>query len=179
MRIETERLVLRRFRPEDVEPLAAMGTDPGVAPWLGWRTRDDALATIERYERNWERFGFGRFAIEDRATGAFVGRVGVMHQKRWTATPEKEEIGWAIVGARQGEGLATEAALAAIADAFDRVGLRRLTSWTAPENVASRRVMEKCGLVYQGVTRWQGADHVWYAIDAPARPDATPTGQAA
>jgi RimJ/RimL family protein N-acetyltransferase len=167
VRIETERLLLRRFRPEDVEALAAMGTDPGVADWLGYRTHDDALATIERYERNWETFGFGRFAVEDRVTGVFVGRVGVMHQPGWTATPEKEEIGWAIVSARHGEGLATEAARAAIADVFDRVGLPRITSWTVPENVASRRVMEKCGLAYRGVTLWKGTNHVWYAIDAP------------
>lgn len=166
MRIETERLVLRRFTLQDLEPLEAMGTDPGVARWLGCRTRDDAVETIERYERSWARFGFGRFAIEDRKTGEFVGRVGVMHQPGWTATPEKEEIGWAIVGARQGEGLATEAARAAIADAFHRVGLQRITSWTVPENLASRRVMEKCGLVYQGVTLWRGADHVWYEIRA-------------
>jgi RimJ/RimL family protein N-acetyltransferase len=172
VRIETERLVLRRWRPEDVEPLAAMGVDPGVADWLGYGTREDALATIERYERNWEMLGFGRFAVLDRQTGAFVGRVGVMHQPAWTATPEKDEIGWAIVSARQGEGLATEAAAAAIADVFDRVGLSRITSWTVPENLASRRVMEKCGLSYGGVTRWNGTEHVWFSLDAPIGQDA-------
>lgn len=85
-----------------------------------------------------------------------------MRQPDWTATPEQDEVGWVIRGERWGQGLATEAAGAAIADAFGRVGLARILSWTTPDNAASRRVMEKCGLRYRGTAPWKGREHVWY-----------------
>ena len=123
MRIETERVVLRRWAEGDVDALARIHSDPAVAAWLGPLTEDDAACTVERYEHHWDVHGFGRFAVTDRATGALVGRVGVMRQPDWTETPEKDEVGWVVAADRWGEGLATEAAGAAIADAFGRVGL--------------------------------------------------------
>jgi RimJ/RimL family protein N-acetyltransferase len=81
-----------------------------------------------------------------------------------SATPEQDEVGWVIAADRWGEGLATEAAVAAIADAFDRVGLERIISWTTPDNLSSRRVMEKCGLTYRGRADWKGNEHVWYDV---------------
>jgi RimJ/RimL family protein N-acetyltransferase len=164
MRIETARLVLRRWESDDVDALFALVTHPDVARWLPYGTRDDAIAAIERYERSFEEHGFGRFAVLDRRTGELVGRVGLMHAPEWSATEEKDEIGWAIARERWGEGLASEAATAAIDDAFDRVGLERIVAWTTPHNVASRRVMEKCGMRHGGSALWKGLPHVWYDI---------------
>ena len=164
MRIETERVVLRRWAEGDVEALARIHSDPAVAAWLRPLTEDDAACTVERYEHHWDVHGFGRFAVTDRATGALVGRVGAMRQPDWTETPEKDEVGWVVAADRWGEGLATEAAGAAIADAFWRVGLTRVLSWTLPDNLASRRVMEKCGLCHVGTAAWKGRAHVWYQV---------------
>ena len=164
MRIETPRLVLRRWSPADVDALAAIYADPAIVHWLGPLTREDAQTTVERYEHHWDVFGFGRFAVEDRATGRLVGRVGVMRQPEWTETPEQDEVGWVVAADRWGEGLAGEAAAAALRDASDRVGLARVVSFTLPENGASRRVMEKCGLAYRGVADWNGRPHVWYDV---------------
>jgi RimJ/RimL family protein N-acetyltransferase len=160
--IETERLVLRRWLPEDASALAEIHAHPAVAAFLDPRTRDDTAAMIDRYERHWDARGFGRFAVTDRATGRLVGRVGVMHEPTWTATAEKEEIGWTIAHERWGEGLATEAAAAAIEDVFARVRLARIVSWTAPDNLASQRVMERCGMRYRDLTMWKGHENVWY-----------------
>lgn len=167
LRIETERLVLRQWRTEDVERLAAILLHPEIAAWLGGGSRDDVERQVERYEHSFEELGYGRFAVEDRATGELVGRVGIMRQDGWLATPERDEVGWAIGREHWGRGLATEAAQAAIADGFERVGPRRVLSWTLPANVASRRVMEKCGLDFGGDADWAGLAHVWYAVDAP------------
>ncbi len=164
VRIETPRLVLRRWRPDDVGGLAEIYADPTIVGWLGPLTRDDAAITVERYEHHWDVHGFGRFAVEDYRTGTFVGRVGIMRQPDWAETREQDEVGWVIRADRWGEGLATEAAAASIADAFDRVGLERVLSWTLPDNLASRRVMEKCGLAYGGATDWKGREHVWYDV---------------
>jgi RimJ/RimL family protein N-acetyltransferase len=164
VRIESPRLLLRRWHPEDVDALAEIYADQAIVEWLGPLTRDDAATTVERYEHHWDVHGFGRFAVEDRSTGRLVGRVGVMRQPDWTETPEHDEVGWVVRADRWGEGLATEAAVAAIADAFERVGLDRVVSWTLPDNLASRRVMEKCGLRYRGTADWKGLEHVWYHV---------------
>ena len=166
MRIETARLVLRRWLPGDAEALAEIHAHPAVAAHLDPKTRDDTVAMVARYEHHWEEYGFGRFAVEDRRTGLLVGRVGVMRQPEWSAT---EEVGWTIAHNRWGEGLAAEAARATIADVFERVGLPRIVSWTTPDNVASRRVMDKCGLRYRGTVDWKGVDYVWYDLQADER----------
>jgi RimJ/RimL family protein N-acetyltransferase len=164
MRIETPRLVLRRWVESDVDALAGIHSAPGVAAWLGPLTRDDTAVTVERYEHHWDVFGYGRFAVADRTTGALVGRVGIMHQPEWTQTPQKDEVGWVIATDRWGEGLATEAAAASIADTFERVGLERVLSWTLPDNLASVRVIEKCGMRRGGSAAWRGREHVWYDV---------------
>ena len=164
MRIETARLVLRRWHAGDVDALLALVSHPDVARWLPYGTRDDAVAAIERYERSFEERGFGRFAVVDRGTEAVVGRVGLMHAPEWSATAEQDEIGWAIARERWGEGLAAEAARAAIDDAFERVALERILAWTTPDNVASRRVMEKSGMRHGGSAPWKGREHVWYDV---------------
>lgn len=164
LRIETPRLLLRRWRVADIDVLAELYADPAIERWLGPLTRDDAQSTVMRYEHHWDIFGFGRFAVEDLGSGRLVGRVGVMRQPDWTETPEKDEVGWVIAADRWGEGLAGEAADAAIRDAFERVGLERVVSFTLPENAASRRVMEKCGLTYRGLASWKDRRHVWYDV---------------
>ena len=165
VRIETERLVLRRFSTDDVDALARILLHPEVARWLGppGATRDDVARAIHRYEAHWEERGYGRLAVCDRLTGDLVGRVGVMHEPRWAASPTKDELGWAIGATRWGEGLATEATRAALDDAFARADLDEVIAFTLPENRASVRVMEKLGLEHRGRTEWSGREHVWYA----------------
>lgn len=162
--------MLRRWSADDVDSLAAILLDPAVARWLGHGTPDDVERAIERYEHSWGEAGFGRFAVEERVTGALVGRVGIMREDTWTATREKEELGWAIAPAHWGLGYATEAAGAAIVDGFARVGLRRILAFTLPENVPSQRVMERCGMTPRGTTDWAGLPHVWYDLTPADRP---------
>jgi RimJ/RimL family protein N-acetyltransferase len=140
--------------------------NPDVGSRLGSPSRESIEQTVARYERSWDVLGFGRFAVEDRQTAEFVGRVGLMHQAKWTASEDKIEIGWAITRERWGEGLATEAARAVLADGFDRVGLPRVIGFSAPDDIASVRVMERVGMTLQGTAQWAGTDHVWYAIRA-------------
>jgi RimJ/RimL family protein N-acetyltransferase len=164
MWIETERLVLRRWRDGDAAALALLHEHPDVVALLGRLSVEDAALSIERYEHSWETLDFGRFAVEDRATERLVGRVGVMRQPDWAASDVKDEIGWVVDRARWGEGIATEAARATLADVFERVRLPGVVSFALPANIASWRVMEKCGLRWQGTASWKGNQHVWYAI---------------
>jgi RimJ/RimL family protein N-acetyltransferase len=168
VRLETERLVLRRWRPEDLEPLAAILLHPAVLAWVGppGAGRDDVAGAIDRYERHWETYGFGRLAVVDKLTRKLVGRTGVMRQPAWTATACKDEIGWAIDPSRWGEGMATEAACEALRDVFERVRLPQVIGFALPENSGSLRVMAKLGFEPGGSAEWDGTPHVWSSITA-------------
>jgi RimJ/RimL family protein N-acetyltransferase len=169
VRIETDRLVLRLWEQGDAELLAPIMSAPGVAEMLGGPlTVAETQGRIDAYMRNWHAHGFTRFAVELRETGELVGRVGVMHEEHWVADRSRAEIGWAIAPAHWGRGLATEASLAVLDDAFGRARLRRLIGYTYPHNAASRRVFEKLGFAYEGSLIWEEAEHVWYSLDAPA-----------
>jgi RimJ/RimL family protein N-acetyltransferase len=168
VRLGTERLVLRRWFPDDVDQLAAILLHPDVVPWIGpaGANRDDVARAIEWYDRHWEAHGFGRLALVERTTGELIGRVGVMRQPDWAATLCKDEIGWVVAPSRWGEGLATEAAAAALCDVFDRAGLEQVVSFALPSNIASLRVMEKLGFLPGGTAEWKGMPHVWRSLSA-------------
>lgn len=169
--IETERLLLRGWRDEDMEPYARMCADPEVMRLVGGiRTRDEVEEGIKRFIRHWEERRFGMWAVEEKASGSFVGFVGLLYQEDWPEGEHKVEVGWRLDRRFWGRGLATEGALVSLRYGLEERGLERIISMTVPENIASWRVMEKIGLSYQGETRWRGTDVVWYAIDRPDRP---------
>lgn len=120
---------------------------------------DEQLA---RFRRGWQEHGFGIWALEERASGRLVGRVGLSYHRIW---PEDVELGWKVDANLWGRGYATEAGGAAMRHAFETVGLRRLVSIIHPGNVASIRVAEKLGARPHASVRWEppGVDLLVYA----------------
>ncbi len=166
--VETERLLLRGWRDEDLEPYARICADPEVVRYMGrgaMMGRGQTAESVERYVRHWERYGYGLWAVEDKASGAFIGRIGLMYHDDWPEGEHKTEVGWLLDRAVWGRGFASEGALASLYYGFGDLGLERIISIAVPENQASRRVMEKAGLTQRGETRWKDLDVVWYAID--------------
>ena len=107
------------------------------------------------------------WAVEHKASGAFIGFVGLVYQDGWTEGEHNTEVGWRLDPAYWGEGLATEGAMASVRYGLGELGLERIISIIQPENLASRRVAEKAGLTLRGETCWRDNDVVWYAIDRP------------
>jgi RimJ/RimL family protein N-acetyltransferase len=146
--ITTPRLVLRRWRAEDFEPLERIHADPEVAYWLGGPVFAALRATaIERIEAHFNEHGFGEWAIERTEDGELIGLAGL----RRTAFPGPEmtptvEIGWRLARPAWGQGYAAEAAAAALRDGFERAGMDEVMSWTASCNVRSQAVMRRIGL---------------------------------
>jgi RimJ/RimL family protein N-acetyltransferase len=103
------------------------------------------------------------------ASGAWIGQIGLNHLA-WWPEPDKVEVGWELGRAWWGQGLASEGGAAALRFGFERCGLSRIISVTVADNVASRRVMDKVGLVYQGVMTISGVDLVWHAAEGIASP---------
>ena len=166
--IETARLRCERLRPEHASELERLLLDPRVASTL-WPhkqppTPEDAMTSLLARCTHWELFGFGLWLARGRESGEMVGRGGLQHTD--VAGVRGVEAGWAIVPERWGQGLATEIARAAVSVAFDDLRLRTLVAFALPENIASRRVMEKVGFRYEREVEQVGLPHVLYRLNA-------------
>jgi RimJ/RimL family protein N-acetyltransferase len=148
---ETERLILRRFTPDDVDLLVELDSDPqvmfhinGGEPTPRAEVETDILPAFLRHYQRWPGYGF--FAIIARASGEFLGWV---HFRPEPDAPEGEpELGYRLRRAAWGRGYAAEASRAVIDRGFAEFGVRRVTATAMAVNTASRRVMEKAGLRY-------------------------------
>jgi ribosomal-protein-alanine N-acetyltransferase len=146
-RLETERLILREWRADDREPFAAMNADPRVVEHLSRALdRAESDAFVERIEAHWAADGHGLWAVERRTDGRFIGFIGLTPPDFEAAFTPCVEIGWRLAPEAWGAGYATEGARAALAFGFERLGLDEIVSFTVPDNVKSRAVMERIGL---------------------------------
>jgi ribosomal-protein-alanine N-acetyltransferase len=161
-RLETDRLQLLRPQPENLDELAALLADEAVGSWLGGAVdREGAQAALERDIGHWTTHRFGLWVMRDRGSGAYVGRGGLIHTIVGGAGAV--EVGWAVVRERWGEGIATEMARTALAAASNDLELEEVVSIALPDNLASRRVMEKIGLRLDGDVVYRGLPHVLYS----------------
>ena len=146
--IETERLILRRRRDSDRPAFAAICADPEVMQWLGGvLNREQADERIDRVEATFERLGYGRFLIERKSDAMFLGWCGVMPcHESVTPIAGQPEMGWRLIRAAWGEGFASEAARAALDDAFERLGMPEVLAYTSPTNLRSQAVMKRLGM---------------------------------
>jgi ribosomal-protein-alanine N-acetyltransferase len=114
----------------------------------------------EMFTGHWPRHGYGIWAVTEKATGVFLGQAGLNHIDEIAET----ELDYALARDSWGRGLASEAAEAAVRFAFERAGLARLIGFVVPENVASRRVLEKLGFAFETETHYWGLDLVRYGL---------------
>jgi RimJ/RimL family protein N-acetyltransferase len=142
--LETARLLLRRWRPEDLEALVRWHSDPALMRHMGRvSSREQTEEVAERFLAHWEEHGFGFMTVWEKGTETLVGRSGLAFHRLW---PDDPEVGWLIDTPWQGRGYATEAGAACVRYGFGELRLDRIVSICTPENASSRRVMEKLGL---------------------------------
>jgi RimJ/RimL family protein N-acetyltransferase len=166
-RVAGPRLRAEPLQPGHLEHLARLHGDPRVGATLGGvRSRDQVADELAAHERHWAEHGFGYWAVFDAATDEFVGRGG-LHRCR-VGGRDEVEIGWAVLPERWGQGIATQIARMAAATAFDEHALPDVVAFTLPDNLASRRVMEKAGFAYEREVQHAGLPHVLYRLRAGA-----------
>ena len=172
---QTERLLCRRPFAGDVPDYRALLLDEKVAAWLRppplprFRA-DEPEELLTKDIAHWEVHGFGAWTLIARKTGAFAGRGGLC----WTQVNGERavELPWAILPAFWNDGLATEAARAAL-EVAQRVGIPEVISLALLENTPSRRVMEKAGLTFAGEVEHVGLPHALYRVRIDPAGDAS------
>ena len=141
--------MLREWRDEDLEPFAALNADSEVM-WFMPKllSRDECATRIQNIRDHFRDHGFGLWAVEVRDVIPFIGFVGLSIPRFEMPFTPCVEIGWRLAREAWGQGFATEAARAAVAFGFDELGLQEIVSFTVPDNVRSRRVMERLGMTH-------------------------------
>ncbi len=142
-RLETERLILRGYRPEDFEAFAAFMADPDVTRYLHGQpmARPDAWRLLAASIGHWTLRGYGTWAVERKSDGAFIGRAGLVNPEGWPGL----EVGWTLGKPYWGHGYATEAARASLHYAFLTQPVDRMISCIDPDNKASQAVALRLG----------------------------------
>ena len=143
--VETQRLWLRQWRADDVDPFRPITTDPQMMRYIRngqlW-TDDEIRFFIDREQKRQAAHGFSLWAMIHRETGELIGQAGLKH----LGDTDMIEVGWWVAERHWGAGLATEAGRACLAAGFDRFGLGRIVAIAHPDNGASVRVMQKLGM---------------------------------
>jgi RimJ/RimL family protein N-acetyltransferase len=140
----TERLVLRPWRDDDVEPFAAMSADPEVMEhYPAVLSRAETYASIQRIRAHFAREGFGLWALEAPGTAPFVGFTGLARPGFIPVV----EVGWRLARRYWGRGYATEAGRAAVAFGFADLALDEIVAFVVPGNLKSQRVMVRLGML--------------------------------
>ncbi|MFL5713845.1 MAG: GNAT family N-acetyltransferase, partial [Chloroflexota bacterium] len=149
MRIETPRLVLRRWRDEDREQFAALNADAEVMQFFPRPlTREESDAFVDRIEAQFDSDGIGQWAVERRTDRAFLGFTGLAPATFEATFTPTIEVGWRFARAVWGHGYATEAGRAALHFGFDVRGFDLIMSWTSVLNLPSIAVMERLGMLH-------------------------------
>jgi RimJ/RimL family protein N-acetyltransferase len=157
--LRTERLLMRAPRIDDLDAWHAIYVDAEEV-WYGAArsSLDENRAKLLRQMAHFEQYRFGMCTVE--LDGDTIGAAGLQHLE---GGPEVE-VGYRFLKEHWGNGYATESALASLAWGFDELGLNRIVAVALETNVASRRVLEKCGLTEIGVAHVYGLEHVKYEI---------------
>jgi ribosomal-protein-alanine N-acetyltransferase len=164
--IETPRMRGVRIGPEHHAALLELLGDPRVGATLGGpATADDVTAYIDFEVARWGRDGLGYWLFRSSDTGELAARGGL--SRAHVGGRDEVEVGWAVMPELWGRGYATELGAAAIDVAFATLGLTDVVAYTLPDNVPSRRVMEKLGFSYEREVVHADLPHVLYRLHSP------------
>jgi RimJ/RimL family protein N-acetyltransferase len=164
--LQTERLILRGFAQRDFEAYAAMMADPDVTRHLADGRplgRVDAWRQMAMFAGHWALRGFGVWAVEERATGAFIGRIGCFEPEGWPAF----EVAYTLARPAWGKGYASEGAAASLRYARELLGRSDVVSVIRRENHGSIRVATKLGAVPAEIVEFYGGVAQLYRYPVP------------
>jgi [ribosomal protein S5]-alanine N-acetyltransferase len=151
--LETDRLILRKMTPDDAEAVFAYASDPEVSRYVLWETHrsiEDSRTFLDLATSKYESGGEPDWGIVYKGDHHFVGTCGIVS---WEPYHARAELGYALSRDYWGRGLMAEAVRAMISFGFKKMNLNRIEARCIAENIASARVMEKAGMLYEGTLR--------------------------
>lgn len=166
--IETARLLMRPFTNNDAANLFKLDSNPEVHRYLGnnpVHSPEQISGVIASVQQQYEQYGIGRWITIEKSSGDFIGWSGL----KWITEPENGkqhfyDVGYRFVPEHWGKGYATEATLASLYYGFTRLTAPEIIGTVHQENKASRRVLEKCGLLYVEPFMWHDIPCDWLSI---------------
>lgn len=166
--LRTERLLLRHWREEDLEPFTALNTDPLVMRYFPRLLDRDATAdVVKRMHAHLDTYGFGYWPIEVPGVAPFIGFVGLMITPFQAHFAPCIETAWRLAQPYWGHGYAKEGAIASLTFAFEHLPVvDEVVAFAVPRNQRSLRVMERIGMVSRPEDDF---DHPAIAEDHPLR----------
>lgn len=145
--IETKRLILRNWDSQDAENYFQLNRDARVTEFLlGPISMDQVHSFIIDANKQWETLGYSLWAVELKETRVFIGFIGLRYCDWESHFTPAAEVGWRLAYDYWGCGYATEGAIASLDYGFNMCGLSEIVSFTVPDNMRSRRVMQKIGM---------------------------------
>jgi 3-dehydroquinate dehydratase/shikimate dehydrogenase len=145
--IRTDRLVLRQWKQEDLEPFSSLNADPKVMEYFpGLKTKEESDHSVSLMSGHIKKCGWGFWAASLAEAGEFIGFIGLEDVHFKTDFTPAVEIGWRLAFKYWGKGYATEGALASLRYGFETLKLDEIVSFTAVGNMRSRAVMERIGM---------------------------------
>jgi len=154
---------MRPFAQNDLDALAEMFADPEVMRYLPAGqgvSRERTQVALSGFIESWETRGHGLFAVVSKNDQTLIGHCGLA-QLEYT---EEIELAYGFARPYWGQGYATEAAQASLAFGFEDLGLDQIAAIVVPENIASRRVLEKCGMRYVRDTSYYNLDVHYFLL---------------
>lgn len=167
MQFETQRLLIRPYTLDDLPELIELRSDPEVHRYLGgWERQNPAEVTkrLDFYIACYEKFGFGMSAMIWKESGETIGGSGLQPLE----DTGEIEVGYSLKKAYWNRGLGTECAKAWLKYGFETSGLERIVAVCDGANIGSWRIMEKCGMTFEGMKQAYGMDCKFYAISKDA-----------
>ena len=164
--LRSDRLVLRRHVEEDLDPAAAMWSDPNVVRYIGGRpfTREEVWHRILRYIGHWSLRPFGYWAIHERAGDRFIGEIGLADWKRQAVPLQYPEAGWVLAPSAQGRGYASEA-IGLMLEWADAAMIASTCCIIGEDNLWSIRLAESYG--YRSVSKSEVSQMPVYQRTSP------------
>lgn len=162
--LETTRLLIRKFTFDDLDELIEMRSDPQVNKHLGGTRLQNPQAITKRmqvYIDCYEKYGYGAGAMIWKETGEMCGWSGLQPLEE----TGEIEVGYGMAQKFWGKGIGYECAIAWLKFGFEKVNLKRIVAVASPENTASWRIMEKCGMRYEKTEQHYGETCVLCAIE--------------
>ena len=166
---ETKRFILREITHDDIDGFYELESDPEVHRYLGTqpiKKKEELTKVIDYIHRQYKENGIGRWAVEDKATGKFLGWAGLkLEDLETNGHVNYYDLGYRLIRKYWGQGVATECSIASVNYAFDVLKIPTLYGAAHVENTGSNIVLQKAGLKFIESFYYEHMKCNWYRLD--------------